>query len=83
MHNRSIRMLIIVVSFAFVATSAQADLSTFNSSAPANNAATRANWLTAIGIANGADMVRVHDVWPTVRVCRMSDAIIRRGEVGD
>lgn len=32
----------------------------------------------AIGIANGADMVRVHDVEEMVRVCRMSDAIIRR-----
>lgn len=32
----------------------------------------------AIGIANGADMVRVHDVREMVRVCRMSDAIIRR-----
>ena len=32
----------------------------------------------AIGIANGADLVRVHDVKPMVRVCRMSDAIIRR-----
>jgi len=32
----------------------------------------------AIGIANGADMVRVHDVKEMVRVCRMSDAIIRR-----
>ncbi len=31
----------------------------------------------AIGIANGADMVRVHDVPEMVRVCRMSDAIIR------
>ena len=39
--------------------------------------------VTAIGIANGADMVRVHDVLPTVRVCRMSDAIIRRGMVND
>jgi dihydropteroate synthase len=38
---------------------------------------------TAIGIANGADMVRVHDVRPTARVCRMSDAIIRRGAVHD
>jgi dihydropteroate synthase len=37
----------------------------------------------AIGIVNGADMVRVHDVRPTVRVCRMSDAIIRRGTVDD
>ena len=39
--------------------------------------------VTAIGIANGADMVRVHDVLPTVRVCRMSDAIIRRGSIID
>jgi len=31
----------------------------------------------AIGIANGADMVRVHDVRQMVLVCRMSDAIIR------
>jgi len=31
----------------------------------------------AIGIANGADMVRVHDVPEMLRVCRMSDAIIR------
>jgi dihydropteroate synthase len=39
--------------------------------------------VTAIGIVNGADMVRVHDVGPTVLVCRMSDAIIRRGSVDD
>jgi dihydropteroate synthase len=32
----------------------------------------------AIGIARGADMVRVHDVKPIVQVCRMSDAIVRR-----
>lgn len=32
----------------------------------------------AISIARGADMVRVHDVEPIVRVCRMSDAIVRR-----
>lgn len=32
----------------------------------------------AIGIANGADIVRVHDVKQMVRVCHMSDAIIRR-----
>jgi dihydropteroate synthase len=31
----------------------------------------------AIGIAKGADMVRVHDVQQMVRVCRMSDAIVR------
>ena len=32
----------------------------------------------AIGIANGADIARVHDVEQMVRVCRMSDAIVRR-----
>ena len=32
----------------------------------------------AIGITNGADIVRVHDVQQMVRVCRMSDAITRR-----
>jgi dihydropteroate synthase len=33
----------------------------------------------AIGIARGADIVRVHDVKEMARVCKMSDAIIRRG----
>jgi dihydropteroate synthase len=37
----------------------------------------------AIGIARGADMVRVHDVKPIVQVCRMSDAIIRRRQIGN
>ena len=32
----------------------------------------------AIGIARGADIVRVHDVEPIVRVARMADAIVRR-----
>lgn len=32
----------------------------------------------AIGIAHGADIVRVHDVQRMVRVCRMSDAIMRK-----
>ncbi len=32
----------------------------------------------AIGIANGADIVRVHDVKQMVRVARMSDATVRR-----
>jgi dihydropteroate synthase len=32
----------------------------------------------AIGIANGADIVRVHQVRPIVRLCRMADAIVRR-----
>jgi dihydropteroate synthase len=31
----------------------------------------------AIGIANGADIVRVHDVRQMVRVCKMADAIAR------
>jgi len=31
----------------------------------------------AIGIARGADIVRVHDVGPMVRLCRMSDALVR------
>ena len=31
----------------------------------------------AIGISKGADIVRVHDVQQMVRVCRMSDAIVR------
>ncbi len=31
----------------------------------------------AIGIAKGADMVRVHDVPEMLRVCRISDAIVR------
>ena len=31
----------------------------------------------SIAIANGADMVRVHDVKQMVRVCRMSDAVVR------
>jgi dihydropteroate synthase len=38
---------------------------------------------TAIGIANGADMVRVHDVKQTALVCKMADAIIRRGTIDD
>ncbi len=33
--------------------------------------------VVAIGIANGADIVRVHDVKQMVRVCRMADAIAR------
>jgi dihydropteroate synthase len=34
---------------------------------------------TALGIAGGADMVRVHDVKPNLRAARMSDAIVRGG----
>ena len=32
---------------------------------------------TALGIAAGVDMVRVHDVRPNVRVARMADAVVR------
>ena len=32
----------------------------------------------ALGIASGADIVRVHDVKYMVRVARMADAIVRR-----
>lgn len=32
----------------------------------------------AIGVANGADIVRVHDVREMVRVARMADAVVRR-----
>jgi len=36
----------------------------------------------AIGITQGADIVRVHDVHEMIRVVRMSDAIIREGTAG-
>ena len=34
---------------------------------------------TALGIAAGVDLVRVHDVRPNVRAARMTDAIVRGG----
>ncbi len=34
---------------------------------------------TALAIAAGVDMIRVHDVRPNVRVARMADAIVRGG----
>jgi len=37
---------------------------------------------TALGIAAGVDIVRVHDVQPNVRTARMADAILRRGRAG-
>ena len=33
--------------------------------------------VVALSIANGADIVRVHDVRQIVRVCRMTDAVVR------
>ena len=44
---------------------------------PANERVEGTAAVVAIGIANGADIVRVHDVQQMVRVCRMTDAIIR------
>lgn len=35
--------------------------------------------LTALGVAFGADMVRVHDITPNVRAARMADAVVRGG----
>jgi dihydropteroate synthase len=37
----------------------------------------------AIGIARGADIVRVHDVKAMARVARMTDEIVRRGRWGN
>ena len=34
--------------------------------------------VVAIGIAHGADIIRVHDIHPMARVARMADAIIRK-----
>jgi len=34
--------------------------------------------VAAIGIARGADILRVHDVAPLVRIARMTDAIVRK-----
>ena len=44
---------------------------------PANERVEGTAATVAISIANGADMVRVHDVQQMVRVCRMTDAIVR------
>ena len=35
--------------------------------------------VTAISIANGADMIRVHDVKEMAQVAKMADAIVRDG----
>ena len=34
---------------------------------------------TALGIAAGVDIIRVHDVQPNVRAARMADAVVRGG----
>ena len=38
---------------------------------------------TALGIAAGVDIVRVHDVRPNVRAARMADAVVRDAGAGD
>jgi dihydropteroate synthase len=38
--------------------------------------------VVAVCIANGADIIRVHDVKAMIRVARMTDAIVRRGNPG-
>jgi len=48
---------------------------------PANERVEGTAAAVAIAIAKGADIVRVHDVKEMVRVCRISDAIIRRKQV--
>jgi len=44
---------------------------------PANDRVEGTAAVVALSIANGADIVRVHDVKQMVRVCRMTDAIVR------
>jgi dihydropteroate synthase len=44
---------------------------------PANQRVEGTAATVAVSIANGADIVRVHDVKKMVRVCRMTDAIVR------
>ncbi len=44
---------------------------------PANDRVEGTAATVAVGIANGADIVRVHDVRQMARVCRMTDAIVR------
>ena len=39
--------------------------------------------LTALGVAAGADIVRVHDVRQNLRAARMADAVHRSGAIGD
>ncbi|MDD5189602.1 MAG: dihydropteroate synthase [Dehalococcoidales bacterium] len=44
---------------------------------PANDRVEGTAATVALGIAHGADIVRVHDVKQMVRVCKMADAIVR------
>jgi dihydropteroate synthase len=44
---------------------------------PANQRVEGTAATVAISIANGADIVRVHDIKQMARVCKMTDAIVR------
>jgi dihydropteroate synthase len=44
---------------------------------PANERLEATIATTVLGIAGGADIVRVHDVQPNVRAARMTDAVLR------
>lgn len=44
---------------------------------PANDRVEGTSAVVAVSIANGADIVRVHDVKQITRVCRVTDAIVR------
>ena len=44
---------------------------------PADDRVEGTTAITALAIAGGADLIRVHDVPPNVRVARMTDAVVR------
>jgi dihydropteroate synthase len=58
-------------------TSRKSTLGKVLGDAPADDRLEATLATTALGIAAGADIVRVHDVRPNVRVARMTDAVVR------
>jgi dihydropteroate synthase len=58
-------------------TSRKSTLGKVLDDAPADDRLEATLATTALGIAAGVDVVRVHDVRPNVRVARMADAIVR------
>lgn len=58
-------------------TSRKSTLGKVLDDAPADDRLEATLATTALGIAAGADIVRVHDVRPNVRVARMTDAVVR------
>ena len=59
---------------------AQVDARARSSTCRRTSASRRPLATTALGIAAGVDIVRVHDVRANVRVARMADAIVRGGQ---